>query len=210
MAASTTRVCDGEAMHDNLLKALFLVLLLTEGARACPSLQATHAYLVEGNLSGVQEAVKCGFDVHREGDKALYIAELNGRTEVAGYLRSLGLRDNAEYVQNAWLRDLHTSRALGTLASLYELDTRQKLSPESWFEAMSKYLESRGEGKERLNDAWGRPYEYRGRTGDRMNPHLFCSMGRDGKPRGERYDKDICSNDDRDKLGGELKEIGFF
>lgn len=191
-------------------KALFLILFVAEGAHACPSLEVTQSHLVEGDLSGVMDAVKCGFDVHREGDKALYIAEKNGRSEVATYLRSLGLKDNAQYVQNAWMRDYYAARSVATMASLYELDSGKKLMRESWFEAMSKFLEARGEKKEVLNDAWGKPYEYRGSTGDTIKPHVFCSMGRDGKPGGKLYDKDICSSDESEKLEGSLKEIGFF
>jgi hypothetical protein len=108
------------------------------------------------------------------------------------------------------MRDYFHMKSLNALASLHELDTRKKLNQDSWYQEFVQYLEKRGESASVLVDAWGRRYLYKGRKNDLMNPHVFCTLGRDGELNGELYDKDICSNDDLDKLKQELNSIGFF
>ncbi len=190
---------------------IFSILFsLSTSISACPELSEISDYLANGNIEGIEGALACGFDIHREGDKALYIAIKNQQKEMEVFLRAKGLKDNAKYVQNFWLSNLNSAKSLKIYAQRYRLNNYKSLNVESWREELSRYLEKLGEDKKKLFDSWGHPFIYTKTNKSDKITMAFCSLGKDGKVGGELYNRDICSSDDYERIKKDLKRIGYF
>lgn len=179
------------------------MLVISKSAFSCADKMTVGQYINQGDLEQVKKAVACGFDLHAERDKALHIAVRKQQPAVEKYFRSLGLKDNAYFIETLWLRDYYQLIALDRALNLYKLDNFKYPEAKNWHQALAKY---KGDATN-FEDMWQRNYIYQPKNNE--NRFILCSYGRDGKQGGARYDRDICSSDDIDSLKAELKKIGY-
>ncbi len=188
---------------------LFLLYCLAYGANACPSMEETVAHISNGDTASLEEAVSCGFDLHREGDKALHIAIRAGSAQSEAWLRAHGLRSNARFLRNLWFADFFALSALKSQFALYKLQHPEvHLRPDNADTVMEEFFSL--QVSDHLTDKWQRHYTYQVTGSGTSTSVVFCTLGRDGMHGGELYNRDICTTDTSEALADELIQIGYF
>ena len=188
----------------------FFLSLFTSVISACPGMADLQGFLVNGNLAGVKEAKKCGLDMHHKSDIALNIAISKKHVALEKYLKSIGLKENARYIRSRWFAEYYSSKSLTDTAKMYFMKTYKPLKPATWQKQLTAFLEEQKEGRIRLTDTWGHAYVMHREPEASAAFVVFCSLGRDGKPGGTNYDRDVCSNENMGKLRKDLAGISSF
>ena len=166
-----------------------LMLSLSLFAKSDETISVTLDQLLEKNIEVVKEYVNNGYDIRKDGDRALHVAVLTGRAELEYYLRTLGLTENATYLGKVWRKQHLQVHNLQSRESLYRLDNYTFPTLHQWKTDLRCY-----DKKECDHDIWGGEILYKEVLYKGKLERAFCSLGRDKIPGGNGYDMDICSD----------------
>lgn len=189
---------------------VFFIVGCASRPQTCPNLDDIQNALIHGRLNEIKSAQACGFDFHKEGDRALHIAAINKNIKIEKYLKSIGLKYNRNYIENLWFSHLFKVYSFNPLVGMYKIDKKKPLDKKIFKTELSSYMTSIGQDPNELLDKWGRTYIYKGSQPDRetgYSQHVFCTYGRDGEPGGTAYDQDICTDTTKQELNALLNEL---
>lgn len=192
----------GKKLASTITLAIIVFLLTGNKIFACPENSTVAKFISEGKVDELKKAIACGFDPHKDSDKALNIAVMRKQPAMEKYLRSIGLKDNGYFIKTVWLRDYYQIQGLAGALNMYKLEKYKYPNEKSWQKDIKKYA-----GNSKFLDVWNRHLIYKKSQDDKNI--ILCTLGRDGKKGGKNYDRDICLSDDRDDLMKEWLDIGY-
>src|SRR6187402_3653451 len=122
----------------------FFIIGCTSNPPVCPNIDETQNALTQGHLNEIKNEHTCGFDFHKEGDRALHIAAINKQIKIEKYLKSIGLKYNPNYIENLWLSDLSNVYSFDPLVGMYKIDKKKPLDKKNFQSELSGYMTSIG------------------------------------------------------------------